>query len=200
MRIIVGVDLILGPLLTLVVYKHGKPGLRFDLTLIGLVQSICLAAGVWIVYSERPLAMVYVDGHFYSMNAKAYEETNTPVPDLSGFPGPYPKWVQIVLPEDSVGSGIIQSDIFREGRPMRTATRYYKAFEANETFLNASADIREIEFRDTKTKLLPNWLKEHQGNAEDFLFYPFGARYQYVYFAFDQRGEKVAILPVNGPA
>jgi hypothetical protein len=41
MRIIVGVDLVLGPLLTLIVYKHGKPGLRFDLTLIGLVQTVC---------------------------------------------------------------------------------------------------------------------------------------------------------------
>jgi hypothetical protein len=36
MRIIVGVDLILGPILTLVVFKAGKPGLRFDLTMVAI--------------------------------------------------------------------------------------------------------------------------------------------------------------------
>ena len=41
-RIIAGVDLVLGPLLTLIVFKPGKPGLKFDLTLIGLAQAVAL--------------------------------------------------------------------------------------------------------------------------------------------------------------
>ncbi len=32
LKILLGVDLVLGPLLTLLVYKAGKPGLKFDLT------------------------------------------------------------------------------------------------------------------------------------------------------------------------
>ncbi len=39
MRIVIGVDLVMGPLLTFSVYKPGKPGLKFDLTVIGLVQA-----------------------------------------------------------------------------------------------------------------------------------------------------------------
>src|SRR5262245_9454808 len=65
MRIIAAVDLVVGPLLTLIVFKAGKPGLRFDLTAIGVLQAICLAAGVWIVHGGRPLAIVYVDGSFF---------------------------------------------------------------------------------------------------------------------------------------
>jgi hypothetical protein len=42
MRIIIGVDLVLGPVLTLIVFRAGKPGLKMDLTLIGLFQGICL--------------------------------------------------------------------------------------------------------------------------------------------------------------
>ncbi|MCW9032447.1 MAG: hypothetical protein OQK58_13220, partial [Gammaproteobacteria bacterium] len=38
-RIIVGVDLIIGPFLTLIVFKSGKPGLKFDLAMIALVQA-----------------------------------------------------------------------------------------------------------------------------------------------------------------
>ena len=56
MRIIIGVDLVLGPALTLVAYKHGKPGLKFDLVCIALLQTVCLTAGTYVVWSERPLA------------------------------------------------------------------------------------------------------------------------------------------------
>ena len=63
MRIIIGVDLVLGPLLTTIVFKSGKPGLKFDLTAIGTMQATCLLAGVLIVYSERPLFFVFYDNH-----------------------------------------------------------------------------------------------------------------------------------------
>ena len=82
LRLLLGVDLVLGPMLTLIVYRAGKPGLRFDLTVIGLVQLICLTAGVWIVHGERPLAIVYTDGSFYSVTAQSFKEI-----DISGNPG-----------------------------------------------------------------------------------------------------------------
>jgi hypothetical protein len=49
MRIIIGVDLILGPLLTLVVFKAGKPGLKFDLSMIAIIHSVCLQACLWCI-------------------------------------------------------------------------------------------------------------------------------------------------------
>ena len=199
MRIIAGVDLVLGPLLTLIVYKHGKPGLRFDLTAIGVVQTICLVLGTWVVYSERPIVMVYVDGHFYTMNAQAFENNETPIPDLDAFPGPYPKWVQVELPEDPLEAGDIRAELFQASKPMRVATQFYRPFDANEAFLQQHVDIREIEFRDEESKLLAGWLKQHKGKKQDFLFYPFGARYQYIYMGFDTKGELVDVLPVEGP-
>lgn len=42
---LVGIDLVLGPLLTMIVYKHGKPGLKFDLSVIALVQIAALVYG-----------------------------------------------------------------------------------------------------------------------------------------------------------
>ncbi len=56
---LVGVGL-LGPLLTLYLYKPGKPGLVVDLIVIGVLQLVCLAPGVWFSYLERPAFLVYV--------------------------------------------------------------------------------------------------------------------------------------------
>lgn len=53
--LLIGVDLALGPLLTLVVFRSGKPSLRFDLSVIALLQASALAYGVWVSAQSRPV-------------------------------------------------------------------------------------------------------------------------------------------------
>lgn len=56
---LIGIDLILGPLLTLIVYRQGKPGLKFDLAVIALVQLTALVYGGYTLYEERPSYVVF---------------------------------------------------------------------------------------------------------------------------------------------
>jgi hypothetical protein len=60
--VVVTVDVILGPLLTLIVFKPGKASLRFDLTVIGLIQALALAYGVQTLFIGRPV-YIAVLGH-----------------------------------------------------------------------------------------------------------------------------------------
>ena len=57
--VLIGVDLVLGPLLTLIVYKQGKPGLKFDLSFIATVQLVALIYGSYTLHSERPHYLVF---------------------------------------------------------------------------------------------------------------------------------------------
>lgn len=58
--ILVGVDVVAGPFLTLLVFKAGKPGLKFDLAAIALTQLAALAYGVHVVALARPAYLVFV--------------------------------------------------------------------------------------------------------------------------------------------
>lgn len=58
--LLVSVDLVIGPLLTLIVYKHGKPGLKFDLSVIATLQVIALVYGSLTLYEEKPEYLVFV--------------------------------------------------------------------------------------------------------------------------------------------
>jgi len=62
--ILVGVDVVLGPLLTLIVFKSGKRGMKFDLAMIGLAQVAALVYGVHIVFLARPAFIVFVNDRF----------------------------------------------------------------------------------------------------------------------------------------
>lgn len=53
------VDMTLGPMLTLVVYKPGKPTLVFDLTVIAVLQLSALAYGLWTVAEGRAAWLVF---------------------------------------------------------------------------------------------------------------------------------------------
>lgn len=67
--IILIVDLILGPLLTSVVYKKNKKTLRMDLTIIVLIQLIALGYGLYSVYQARPVWIAYVVDRFELIRA-----------------------------------------------------------------------------------------------------------------------------------
>ena len=64
LMLIGGVDLVVGPLLTLIVYKAGKPKLKLDLAIIGLIQFVFLAYGLYTIWNSRPVFLVAVPDRF----------------------------------------------------------------------------------------------------------------------------------------
>lgn len=187
MRIIFAVDLVLGPALTLIVFKPGKPGLKFDLTVIGVFQGACLIAGTYVVYSERPLAMVYVDGQFYSMSADDYTDLGLTVPELSDFPGQWPKWVTVNIPEDPWASSEIRKNAMKQGTPLRTLAERYVPFSPEDVDLEREAyPLSDLLDRDQMTQQIPVWLAEHGGSLEDYAFIRFATRYRFVFLGISQ--------------
>jgi hypothetical protein len=62
--LMVGVDVVLGPLLTLVVFDPLKRLLRFDLALIATVQLAALLYGTWVMFEARPAYVVFAVDRF----------------------------------------------------------------------------------------------------------------------------------------
>jgi hypothetical protein len=59
--IVIAVDVILGPLITLVVFNRAKPWteLRRDLIIVVLIQLAALGYGLWTVWVARPVHLVF---------------------------------------------------------------------------------------------------------------------------------------------
>jgi hypothetical protein len=69
--IVVGVDVVLGPLLTLTVFNRAKASkvLRRDLAVIGLLQVAALTYGLWTVAVARPVHLVFEFNRFRVVHA-----------------------------------------------------------------------------------------------------------------------------------
>lgn len=63
------VNLVIGPLITLIIYVPRKRGLAFDLVVIALLQAASLSYGVWVLYESRPVWIVFVKDRFELVRA-----------------------------------------------------------------------------------------------------------------------------------
>jgi hypothetical protein len=62
--LIVGVDVVLGPLITLIIFNTKKKSLKFDLTCVAVVQVMALAYGVSTMFQARPVYTVFNKDRF----------------------------------------------------------------------------------------------------------------------------------------
>jgi hypothetical protein len=102
--VVVGVDVAIGPLLTLIIFKSGKPGLRFDLGVIAFLQSMALAYGVSVAAQARPVYSVFVVDRFETVAANAIDPDELAKVTRTEFKSPPwlgPRTVGVVKPTEN---------------------------------------------------------------------------------------------------
>ncbi len=137
-QIVILVDLILGPLLTLLVFNVAKPKSELvrDLSVIGLIQLSCLMAGVWVVYQSRPVLLVHVYDTFYSYKMKDVLDSGIDKEQLNSLDGNYPKVVYVEVPKNPLQFLNLQlTAMFYEQSSISLQPSMYKAFPKDESWL-----------------------------------------------------------------
>ena len=139
--IVVGVDVVLGPLLTLVVFKSGKPGMKFDLAVIGLVQLAALVYGGHIVALARPAFVVFVKDRFELATAVELdpaELAQAKYPEFRAPPWDGPKLAAADLPTDPAErKKVIEAAM--AGLDLQQFPRYYVPYAERAREVLASA-------------------------------------------------------------
>ena len=129
-KLIVGVDLVAGPLLVFIVYVPGKKGLAFDLVTIAVIQATALAYGVYVLFESRPAYIVFVKDRYEMVRANdiADEELE------KAKPGPYatlpwtgPRLVGAPIPKDPDEQYRLMMSAMN-GADIQTFPRYYRDY------------------------------------------------------------------------
>lgn len=141
------IDVIVGPLLGWFVYKAGKKSLKFDLSVIILVQIIALCYGVYSIAQARPVWIVYsVDRFEVIQENQIYKKNITKaLPEFQS-----PSW----LKPNYVGSEFSKdpkertANLFDElsGIPVASRPERYVALQKNSTHIKKRAqDLTTLE-------------------------------------------------------
>jgi len=76
LKLVAVVDLILGPLLTLILFKPGKKGLWTDMAAIATFQIAALGYGFFATYQQQTLGLVFADGAFTTLSYASHQQAN----------------------------------------------------------------------------------------------------------------------------
>jgi len=121
------VDVIIGPLITFIIFKPGKRGLKFDLATIAVLQVAALVFGLHVIWEARPVWVVFVKDRFELVRAVEIEpqdraKARKPYDGLSWLG---PRFAGARFPQDAKeGARLFDSAVFG-GKDIQTYPQHY---------------------------------------------------------------------------
>ncbi len=172
--ILITVDLILGPVLTFIFYQKNKPQLKFDLTVIIIVQLSALFYGIYTLYLGHPAFIAFSVDRFVLVPAKSVNSKEAKYEEIKISKLWRPKLVYAKLPEDiSKRNQLLFSVVFHKKPDLELRPEYYEPIEQHlGDMLERAWDPAKIFDNDTKQEKLRAFLKKQQGKTQDFAFFP----------------------------
>lgn len=168
LKLLIVIDVIIGPLLTFVVYKKNKKYLKLDLTLIALMQIAALFYGVYTIYSGKPSMVVMHNGEFLYLSEKFADHEKLIFDELKpGF---------FTQPKLAYIKGTEFVDVYNAYSDMQPIEDY------NETLLRYSLNRENMAAKFTsKTEEIDDLLSQY--DSDDIAF-----------FKLDKQGSKYYVL------
>ena len=162
------IDVILGPLLGLLVYKEGKKTLKFDLSVIILIQIAALCYGVFSIEQGRPAWLVYNVDRFELVRKNELVDTNIQQAQ-SQFQQPSwfkPKYVATKFAKDiQQRNDEMFAEVFSGISIAQRPERYVELTEAKTQIQQRALPLAELEQYNPKTDVEKTLAKYPKADA-----------------------------------
>jgi hypothetical protein len=191
--VLVGVDVVLGPALTLVVFKTGKPGLKRDLSIIASIQIIGFIYGAHAFYVERPsFAILYDSDYFEVIQASAMKDLSKLDPALNHSKLGGPSIIYVDAPKDIKDLKIILEDMKKGGPAIHLRPEYYKPLKGhiNKKF-NFSKNLDELQKIPAHATAIGQFKTEYGERVKDFAYFPISGKVTSRLLVIDRKTEIV---------
>jgi hypothetical protein len=201
LKIAAAVDLVLGPLLTLIVFdlSKSKQKLVFDLFVIIVLQFSALAWGVITIYEQRPISIVFFENNFITVPASAFHKQAIPLYEIEKFGSKLPNFIYVKKPTDKHGLLDMYERISKDLIPPHEQVELYKPFIDNYVEVSKfQVDIEEIISKNTKMRDdLMVVLQKRNKELSDFDYYSLRSKYKNIILVFTHEGEWVDYVMVS---
>lgn len=191
-RLVGAVDLVLGPLITFLIFNLEKPRMEilFDLLIIITIQVGALAYGVSTTYNQRPVAIVLIDQFVVPSTMEQYGGTLSSASELERFSDEKPPIVYAEFPLDQEGLDEALRIKNEDGVLEHAQVNLYKghtelksALEKQQMFFFERLDSSE------SREALEHWLQQNQKTIEQILIAQFSGRYGNAWLVFDEEAK-----------
>ncbi len=197
--LIIGVDVAIGPLITLIIFDTRKKELVLDLAIVAALQLGALGYGVLAMHSARPVFTVFTEHQLAVVSAADIDQTELAkarFEEFRHFSLTGPRIVAVNAPSDEL-SNIFLSNL--AGFDIEQLPKYYVPYaEKRAQVLKASLPLAELDLRPVDMERLGIYLQRSGRKAEELRCLPVMAKRESLTALIDARnGDLLDILDIR---
>lgn len=188
LKILILVDLVLGPLIMLVIFNPKKKSLKFDVTTVLICQLLFLGYGVWSLYTVRPVYLAFVEKQFVLVKANEIEDSDiakVTVEKFKQLPQLGPQFVGTQLPDSQQKrEEILFAGLGNMG--IENLPQYYVDYaHIKGQVLAASKELSQQNLDDTSKIQLESIRQDFEKQGKKVLFCPLKTRSNKLFVVID---------------
>ena len=201
--LLIGVDVVIGPLITLIIFDPKKKSLRFDLAVIALLQLAALVYGCSVMFTARPVYSVFVVDRFEVIAANAIDEASrekaAPEFRVAAARRARRSSARASRKTRKRMSDIVMSAASWRPRSRESSRLYVPYVQVRQDAARAAKPLAELAKRQPQHASVIRSFVAGSGRAEEAMgFVPMKARNQDMAVVVDRKsGDIVDIVPVN---
>jgi hypothetical protein len=193
--------IVAGPVLSTVVYKPGKKGLKSDLVVLAVIEFVIWGWAAYEFSERRPVFAVFAVDRFEAVAATEIDLAQIRYPGLSHWPATAPRLVYAELPTDpEVMSRLIDETVLYGMADIDRRPEFWKPYPQGIAVLKQAAQPLQtlLTSGDTRAPYVRRWLRKQSLLADDFLYLPVqGSRADGTIVLHADIGYPVDVLPID---
>ena len=171
--ILITVDLILGPLLTFVVFQPNKKSLKFDLSVIAAIQLSALIYGAYSLFQVHPVYITFNVDRFTIVSAKDAEPEKAKYIEYNISKLATAKLAYAKLPDDINKRNEVALTAGLGGSDLDQREEYYEPYDDNiSNIIAKSLDPELILGKVNSNKQIKSFVDKHKNNIDNYIFLP----------------------------
>jgi len=172
--LIISIDLVLGPVLTFVVFAPKKKSLKFDLAVIAAIQLSALAYGVHALYETHPLFVTYNHKGFNLVQANEVTPSDAKYEQFKVSKLSSPRLAFAKMPDDPKKQAEIMIGVDLKGDPdIDKRAEYFEPVKNHlDTILKDSLDTVKLFDEKNLTSSSQKFLEKHGDKKDTYAYLP----------------------------
>jgi hypothetical protein len=192
LRLVACVDIVAGPLLTLVAANPNKPKRAFakDLAVIALLQCTAMGLGLWTIYNQRTEAVIFVDGTFIPVETAQTELFGDTYRNIAAASSKRPVYIVSDLPDELNERQKIRQQALKSGKPIYLSEQYFVPLDEGaraELLATVTPPYKLLADTPEARAQVDEFVKSLGGAPEDHLLFPVISRYEKFLLALSRR-------------
>lgn len=199
--VLVGVNLVVGPGLTALVFRAGKPGLIFDFVALALLEVTILGWATYSIYLRAPAYVVFAVDRFEVVSAGEIDRAMISDPRLRRRPGHEPRLVFAEMPAAPEKLDKLLDDVLLQGLPdIDRQPEFWKPYSAGIAKVKQQArplaDLLAPD--DERAHLVRRWLASTAAEPQAFVYLPIRAKARFsAMIVHADIGYPVGVIPID---